>query len=71
MLNRGQQVADNGTQWVQSLMAHTLSAIVEVINQIGSGTAGLTEEHLQTLMDANHLVTMGFSSMSQIQKELI
>ncbi len=71
MLNRGQQVADNGAQRVQSLMAHALSAIIEVINQIGSGTAGLTEEHLQTLTDANRLVTMGFSSMSQIRKELI
>ncbi len=71
MLNRGQQVADNSTQKVQSLMAHALSAIIEVINQIGSGTAGLTEEHLQTLTDANRLVTMSFSAMCQVRKELI
>ncbi len=71
MLNRGQQVADNGVQKVQSLMAHGLSAIISVINAIGSGTAGLTEDHLETLTDANRLVTMGFSSMLQIRKELI
>ncbi len=70
-LNRGQQVADNSIQRVQSLMAHGLSAIIGVINAIGSGTAGLTEEHLETLTDANRLVTMSFASMCQVRKELI
>ena len=71
LLNRGQQVADTSVQRVQSFQAHALSAIIDIINQIGSGTAGLTEEHLRTLTNANRLVTMSFSTMSQIRKELI
>ena len=71
MLNRGQQVVDNTVQRVQSYQAHALSAIIDIINQIGNGTAGLTEQHLRTLTNANRLVTMSFSTMSQIRKELV
>ncbi len=62
---------DSNVQRTQSLLAHALSAILGIINEIGSGTAGLTESHLQTLTDANRLVTFSFSSLIQVRKELI
>ncbi len=71
LMPRGYQVADNYTQKVQQILAHALSAILEIITAIGSDTGGSTESHLRTLTDAQRLVTMGFSWLTQIRKELI
>ncbi len=52
ILPRGQQVTDNATQRVQAMQVHALSALLSIINQIGSGNGGMTETHLSTLTDA-------------------
>ena len=62
---------DNGTQKVQKMMAHALSVILNIINQIGEGQADMTEVHLQELTDATRILTMGFSNLNQVRKELI
>ncbi len=71
LMNHGNQVADNVTQQVQLMQVHALSALLEIINAIGSNTAGPTEDHLATLTDATRLITMSFSSLTQVRKELV
>ncbi len=65
-LNKGQQVVDMATQRIQTSLAHALSAIFEMINAIGDGSA---ESHLLSLTDANRLITDAFTSLSQVRKE--
>ncbi len=71
ILPRGQQVTDNATQRVQAMQVHALSALLSIINQIGSGNGGMTETHLSTLTDATRLITMSFANLTQVRKELI
>ncbi len=71
LLSRGYQVADNSTQRIQLLQVHALSAILSIINAIGTGNGGTTESHLGTLTDATRMLTMSFSSLTQVRKELI
>ncbi len=70
-MSRGNQVVDNATQRIQSLQVHALSAILSIINAIGTGNGGLSESHLGTLTDATRMLTMSFSSLLQVRKELI
>ncbi len=71
LMHKGNQVVDAATQRVQRLMAHGLSVILGIIDQIGRDQGGTTESHLQELTDATRLMTMGFSSLTQVRKELI
>ncbi len=71
LLPRGYQVADNGTQRVQTMQVHALSALLAIINEIGNGNGGTTESHLERLTDATRLLTMSFASLTQVRKELI
>ncbi len=71
LLNRGQQVADTATQRIQSFLAHGISAVIKIISAIGTDEGGSTETHLQSLTDANCFLTMSFTTLSQVRKELI
>ena len=71
LMNRGAQVADNATQKVQALQTHALSALLGIINAVGSNLGGATEDHLETMTDATRLLTMSFASLTQVRKELV
>ncbi len=70
-LNKGVQIADLSVQKLMSLQAAALSIILKIIDQIGTDSAGLTESHLRELTDANRIVTMSFTNMMQVRKDLI
>ncbi len=69
-MNKGQQIVDGSVQRIQTSLSHALSAIIEMIEAIGSGTAGPTEDHLLGLTDANRLITNSFTSLTQVRKEM-
>ncbi len=48
-----------------------LVALLSIINAIGNGNGGLTKSHLSALTDATRIITMSFSSLTQVRKELI
>ena len=58
-------------QRVQSLQVNALSSIILIIEEICKEEAGPTEDHLDALMDAVRLMSMGFSSCNQVRKESI
>ncbi len=71
LMPRGTQVADNSVQKIQSVQVHALSALLAIIDAIGTGNGGCTETHLTTLTDLTRLITMSFTSLTQVRKELI
>ncbi len=71
VLERGSQIADNTVQRSQNLQAAALAAILNIVNSIGTGSAGMTEEHLEVLTDCVRMLTMGFSTLNQVRKEII
>ena len=70
-MHKGVQIVDHSLQRLQTLQDSALLIILRIIDQIGTGNAGLTEEHLRELTDANRLVTMTFTSANQVRKDLI
>ncbi len=70
-MNKGVQIAELSVQKLMSLQAAALSIILKIIDQIGNDTAGLTETHLRELTDTNRIVTMSFTNMMQVRKDLI
>ncbi len=70
-LHRGVQMVDSQVQRTQLLQVNAMSVILRIIDEIGTNTAGMTEAHLTKLTDANRMVTMSFSCLNQVRKELI
>ena len=71
LMDKGHQITDAALQKSQSLQAIALGSILRILNSNGNGRGGLTEQHLEGLLDANRVITMSFSSVNQIRKELI
>ncbi len=71
MLDKGNQIVDNGIQRTQSLQSMALTSILQVIEAVNVGRGGLTEDHLECLLDSTRTLTMGFSNLNQVWKDMI
>ncbi len=71
LLNKGNQIVDAGIQRAQHLQLAALGSLLRIIDLIASEQGGVMETHLQAITDVTQALTMGFTGLLQVRKEVI
>ena len=70
-LSKGATIVDGQIQKVQTILGRALTILLKLIDEIGSGRGGSSDDHLRVLSDAMRCTTASFSMLNQTRKDVI
>ncbi len=71
LMSKGHQIVDAGVQRTQHLQLAALGSLLRILDLIANDNGGTAEDHLQAITDATRALTMGFTGLHQVRKEVI
>ena len=70
-LNKGPAIVDASIQRMQQMVGRAISIGAGLVDQVGDGSAGSTESHLEEITAIVRGLSAAFSTANQIRKEVI
>jgi hypothetical protein len=70
-MRKGPRIVDAGIQKAQTLVANSLTLVVQTVNAMGSGATPGLDSHLEPLMNTIRLMIASFNYLTQVRKDTV